>query len=141
MVMPSNYRGCRGLVVLVTLVLGLLGCGSSLTEVSGTVTVDGTPVEKGTISFYPADGKSHTTGGDITKGQYAVKVPAGAMRVQISVGKITGYKDLYESGKEAKKYPVTEEVLPDKFSDMLKTELMLDVSGGSMHKDWNLSTK
>jgi hypothetical protein len=139
-VMPSNGRGWRGLVVLVIL-LAAVGCGStSMTAVSGTVTFDGTPIEKGTISFYPVDRKSVSTGGSIVNGAYKVDVPPGTMKVHISMGTIIGYKELYEKGKSDKR-PLTSEVLPPKYSDMQKTELTLDVAGGSMQKDWNLTSK
>ena len=44
----------------------LIGCaGDNMADVSGTVTVDGAPAEKGSVTFVPADGKSPTAGCEI----------------------------------------------------------------------------
>src|SRR5438132_8085137 len=56
------------------LVLGLLstsvGCGDGKVRVHGTVTFDGKPVNRGVISFDPADGKGSNTGGEIANGRF-----------------------------------------------------------------------
>lgn len=51
--------------------LAVAGCGSS-TGASGNVTYDGRPVERGAISFLPADGRGPTAGGEIRDGRYRV---------------------------------------------------------------------
>jgi hypothetical protein len=58
-------------------VLAIAGCGDSSGlarryAVSGTVTYNGKPVEKGTISFAPADANGRAAGGTITDGQYSL---------------------------------------------------------------------
>jgi hypothetical protein len=132
------------LVVSATLLL-LAGCtDNSMSVVSGQVTVDGQPAEKGTISFFPVDGKTQSTGGEIRNGAYSVLVPVGNMRVVISIPEISGYKELYKD-KNAPgpppKQALTREVLPARFSDVEKSELRLDVQPGGMQKDWPLTKK
>ena len=53
------------------LLLGLTaGCGGPpRAKVSGTVTLDGQPVESGTISFYPTANSGPTAGGGIENGR------------------------------------------------------------------------
>jgi hypothetical protein len=64
------------------------GCSGGNTggaAVSGSVTLDGAPIEDGTISFQP-DGEGAPAGGKITKGQYSVKgVSTGRNRVHVEV--------------------------------------------------------
>jgi len=117
--------------------MAFLGCGGE-PMVSGTVNVDGKPLEKGSISFFPVDGKTHTAGGDIEEGSYSVPVPVGVMKVEIRKPKIKGYKKLYPT-PDAKEYPVFEEALPDRYNK--HSELKLDVKPGRNQKDFELQGK
>jgi hypothetical protein len=121
--------------------IGLLaGCSaeSPTAEVSGTVTVDGVLVEKGSIGFIPVDGKTQTAGDKIENGKYTAKVPVGAMKVQIRVPKVTGKKKVYETGDMYR--DTFSESLPKKYND--QTELRFDVKAGQKNeKDWELTTK
>jgi hypothetical protein len=65
------------LVFAIPIVTAVLGCGDSSGlptryRVSGTVTYNGKPLERGTISFAPADGKGRAAGGTITDGRYSL---------------------------------------------------------------------
>jgi hypothetical protein len=130
-----------GAAVLLLALLVLIGCGETASEVTGKVTVDGQPVAKGTIAFYPADGKGKTSGGDITDGTYTVSVPRGTMKVAITKPKVVRTKKLYPDDPKSKEVEVTEESLPPKYSDPEKTELRLDVTGGKVEKNWELTSK
>jgi hypothetical protein len=59
-------------VIGVCLALGG-GCGGSSVRVSGQVTYDGRPVEKGIITFLPADGKGSPVAGPIVGGRYQIE--------------------------------------------------------------------
>src|SRR5262245_35075868 len=76
----------------VTLAL-LTGCsgGKGITA-TGSVAIDGKPVEDGYITFYPADGKSPPAGGEIKGGKFSVaNVTAGSNRIEVaSTGKSVG---------------------------------------------------
>jgi len=65
--------------------LGVLaGCGGAETyEVSGTVTYDGEPVERGQISFVPLDGSGAADGGPIEDGEFSFPSKPGRKRVEI----------------------------------------------------------
>jgi hypothetical protein len=117
--------------------LALAGCGGGKdAEVSGTVTLNGHPVEEGAITFIPADGQGPTTGGVIKGGQYAVKkVPLGLMKVSISKPRVVGQKALYP-GPNSPKQDVTAEDLPAKYNE--QTELTFEVKPGSNTKDFPL---
>jgi len=59
-----------GAVCALGWILLIAGCGTKLATVEGNVTWEGKPVDEGSISFAPADGKGPTLGGVIKNGQY-----------------------------------------------------------------------
>ena len=124
---------------LVTL-LALAGCGdnSGLVEVKGKITLDGTPVEKGAITFIPVDGKTRTAGSEIKEGKYLARVAPGTMKVSISAPKVIGKKPLYDV-PNSRERDVTEEVLPARYNE--ETELRLEVKPGGVEKTWDLKSQ
>jgi len=71
------------ILFLALLATGCSGGGGGVT-ISGTVTYNGTPLEKGAITFLPEDGKGASSGAMIEKGQYkATNVSRGKNRVQV----------------------------------------------------------
>lgn len=122
--------------------IGLAGCSgdAALGTVSGKVTLDGQPLADGTIAFNSVDGKSPTAGGKITDGNYSVEVPKGAQKVIINSAKVVGTRPAYEGDPNSPVINITEEILPEKYSSPLKTELTVEVSGKSMTKDFPLSS-
>jgi hypothetical protein len=115
------------------------GCGGPAAgEVAGLVTLDGTPVGSGAISFIPADGKAPTAGGAIVDGKYNVaNVPVGTAKVVINGSKVVGKKALYGPGSPER--ATYGELLPDRYND--KSELTFEVKHGPQTKDWELSSK
>ena len=84
------------LAVLALFLTGLVGCGgSNRGAVEGSVTLDGTPIESGAITFRPTgETKGATAGGEIKNGRYAIPAESGPVvgtnRVEISAWKETG---------------------------------------------------
>lgn len=60
----------------------LAGCDKS-TSIQGRVTLNGKPVEEGTISFRPTDGKGPSAGGVIAYGEYSVPKASVGTKVVI----------------------------------------------------------
>jgi len=54
-------------------IFACVGCGSTTATINGTVTYEGQDVEKGMITFTPADGKGNVVGCDITNGKFYAK--------------------------------------------------------------------
>jgi hypothetical protein len=121
-------------------VLAVVPAGCSNTyEVTGTVRLDGQPIEKGSITFVPADGKGVTAGSEIKDGKYTVsKVSTGTRLVQIRYPKVAGKKTLYDTPASPTR-DLFREVLPPKYND--RTELRFEVHPGANEKDWELSLK
>lgn len=118
----------------------VVGCGpeSKMTSVSGTVTVNGSPPEKGSISFIPVDGMTATTGAVIEKGKYQSEAPLGESKVEIRVPKVIGKKKLYDT-PDSPEQEIMEEVLPAKYNET--TELRFKGEKGKNEKNWELTTK
>ena len=57
----KNFLHCLTVTLISISITGFVGCGGSkwpkTYKSSGTVTLDGTPVERATITFYPLDGQ------------------------------------------------------------------------------------
>ncbi len=121
-------------------VLATVGCAdnSGLAEVSGTVSVDGEPAEKGSISFFPVNGQGPTTGAQILQGKYQSQIPLGESKVEIRVSKVVGQKKLYDT-PDSPVQDVYAEVLPSKYNS--QSELRFDAQAGANEKDWHLVTQ
>ena len=130
----------RRTFLLATGLAALVGCdsGPATGDVSGTASYEGVPIAEGAITLYPADGKGSTAGGIIVDGKYDVKkVPVGTMKVQITSSKEIGKKKVYDA-PNSPEMPIKINPLPEKYGDLLKTELRLDVHAGSNEKHWDL---
>src|SRR5206468_3386524 len=127
----------------------LLGCGdSNLASVSGTVTYEGQPVEKGFISFLPEDREANTAGIDIIKGKYHIKgmVP-GKKRVKITA--LAASEPPPASGPRNREAIQGKRLARPKPSDLPKLEPLLpanaignirvsDIAAGSQTHDFTL---
>lgn len=68
-----------------------LGCNSSATTVTGQVTYEGKPVQKGAISFMPTDGQGPSCGGSIVNGRYTAQLSPGKKIVRVVETKVTDH--------------------------------------------------
>ena len=114
------------------------GCGRPIGTVSGVVTMDEQPLEKGIISFSAAEGAatesaSPPVSADITGGRYSAEMVAGKKFVQISASKVIGTRKQSDAPGAAVD-EIFEEQLPPKYNS--STELTLEVKPGGNSKDW-----
>jgi len=65
----------------------ILGCGSSEIEVTGKVTIDGTPLAEGEIIFEDAKGLVTPVGTKIKNGEYVALMLPGAKKVKIQASR------------------------------------------------------
>lgn len=110
-----------------------VGCGSSTGSISGNVTIDGQPLDKGTIIFAAAEGTAQPVTADIVNGRYTAKVAAGKKFVQISAPLLVGKRKQYDA-PDAPTDDIWEERLPAKFHTESKLEV--EVKPGANTKDW-----
>src|SRR4029453_19051616 len=111
---PTGRRQTmRHLLIPVLFAAVMSGCGGSdgpiTYKVSGTITCDGEPIEKGYIIFHPAEPDDRAEGGDIVDGQYALRAMAGMKKVEIRGTRLTDEKG-------TKGEPLEENFLPARYN-------------------------
>lgn len=118
----------------------LTGCGpeSNVAFITGTISIDGKPADKGSISFIPVNGQGPTAGTEFKEGKYASQAALGECKVEVRVSKVVGKKKLYDT-PDSPVQDLMEEVLPAKFNEA--TELRVEIKKGTNTKDWDLKTK
>lgn len=123
------HRWCSFFSCVVASLL-LAGCGSGGTQLEGTVTFDGQPVDGGTITFMSEGGQGTNAGGPIQGGKYAIesKLPPGKFKVEINWFKSTG-KTLANKSDPGTKMDETKQVIPMEYNKQSK--LTAEVKSGS----------
>lgn len=114
------------------------GC-SSKTTVSGVVTLDGKPLDNGTIAFFPIKGDGQTSSAVIGKdGSYQMASSPTQMKVVIHSSKVVGQKKLYRDMPDSPVEDILQEMLPARYSDMNKTELTATIAPGKNEVNFDL---
>jgi hypothetical protein len=125
------HAGCA-LARVVALIAVTGGCGdTNKAKVSGAVTLDGVPVENGSIQFYPTGKTGQTAGGGVEKGSYQLEASVGEMTVTINASKVVGKHKMYDTPAS----PVVDkvaEIIPAKYNSTsrLKVTLKAGVNEG-----------
>ena len=70
-----------------------VGCGDGLSQVSGTVLLDGQPLPEGEIIFEESDKTKTPAAGKVIAGKYTVRVVPGQKLVRISASRPTKIPD------------------------------------------------
>jgi hypothetical protein len=123
----------------VGLVLLLAGCGKDsdgrATRLKGRVTLDGTAIAEGTISFLPEKaGQAPPASAQIVDGDYDAKgVPLGKVLVQITATRQTG-RMIPGSSQPV---PEVQSIIPPKYSQGISIE----VTGDNPEQDFPLASK
>jgi hypothetical protein len=126
----------KAVFIVPSLVL-LAGCGPGTSTVSGTVTIDGQPLDGGVISLVPAEAGGEPATAEVVQGKYALRLKPGKKHVQISAPQVVGQRKEYK-GEGAPLVDIIEERLPPKYNS--QTELTLDVAPGASTKDWSVQS-
>jgi hypothetical protein len=116
--------GCAlaGALALVTLAGGCGGQPKAL--VSGTVTLDGVPLETGTIQFYPVNGKGQSAGAGIQDGKYTGEASVGEMTVIINSSKVVGKQKMYDT-PDSPVFDKVAELIPAKYNTISELKVTL----------------
>ncbi len=121
--------------------LATLGCGKTpdyaSSTVLGTVTIDGTPVVKGFITFNPtSSGQGPSVGGKITEGKYQCdRVPVGKMRVTFQAQAAVS-KTITDIAT-GQKHEVPQNILPSQYASGIES----DIQPGRITLDFPLVSK
>ncbi|MCA9234112.1 MAG: hypothetical protein KC485_07280 [Gemmatimonadetes bacterium] len=136
---PPTRLDLAALIALGIAAAVVSGCDDpTVGIISGSVTVDGQPVETGSIAFFPTGGDAFTAGGVIAGGQYSARVPLGELRVEIRVPKQVGEQKLYDV-PDSPLMPILDEALPAKYNN--RSELSITVEPGRSKHDFALTSE
>ena len=135
-----------GLCSLVcTTILMCSGCGDGKVVVRGMITVDGQPIDEGSISLEPADAQGPTTGGMIKAGKYELAGNAAVVPGK-KIVRIVGLRQtgkMIPAGPPAPKGTLIPEMIqcvPIHYND--HSQLQVDVTPGKANKhDFQLDSK
>ena len=134
--MTRIYALCGCIIMLAS----MSGCGKEEAKatVTGEVTFNGKPIERGTITFVAAEGNASPVTVEITNGKYEAATTAGSKKVMIAGTRVL--RKIKDPGDpDGPLLEQTEDYVPDKFN--VNTELKLDVQKGANTKNWDLEHK
>lgn len=130
-------------LLLIVVVATASGCGQGAkgdrAEVIGQVTLNGTPLETGVITFLPADGKGASAGAPIVNGAYKAEVPPGAKKVSIYAEKVVGKQPRSPSNPGGDQIDVVQQLIPPQYN--AQTTLQVDIPPeGKKDANFSLTT-
>jgi len=105
----------------------------------GRVALDGEPIDSGTISFLPADGKGPSAAGLITDGQYSIEASPGPKRVEIEGFKKVGQERYNPNDPSSPMVDINEPIVPEKYN--VNSGLSVDVERSQNSLDFELSSR
>ncbi len=124
--------------------ISLLGCGSKSSgpatyKISGTVNLDGSPLESGSILFVDPDRQVQTYFATVRDGSFQTVIEAGKRDVQITSVRESKDKKV-PSADGSGMVPASEQIIPVKYNE--KTELQIAVEPGAKNQfEFELKSK
>ncbi len=141
--MLRRSLACFSLVFASVAVLGAIGCGGGESvhevEVTGSVTVDGEPIDQGAISFVAVDGVARTGGGVIKDGKYLARVAPGEKKVMVLGNKLVGTEPLYKDVPDSPTREKYEMITPPAYNAAHLTPLTATITESQENLDFDLS--
>jgi hypothetical protein len=131
-------------VLPVTVLIFSAGCRSetvNTVKVTGSITIDGKPIEQGAIKFLATDGATPVGGGTITNGTYVATVPPGKKKVLVNGSKVVGKEKLYTDMPDSPTRDKMEAVTPLAYNNKEATPLEADITGETSGLNFDLSSK
>ncbi|MCC7335223.1 MAG: carboxypeptidase regulatory-like domain-containing protein [Pirellulaceae bacterium] len=115
------------------------GCGNGLSGVSGTVTLDGEPLEKAFVEFSPPNGRP-SMGKTDSNGYYRLEYSTSQTGVEAGEHKVRifTHEDASIDMKTGEPTPAVKEIVPAKYHR--KSELTAQVEPGSNDIDFDLES-
>lgn len=112
------------------------GCGDGRVEVTGRVTLDGKPIEAGSIEFVPVKGAGPTAGAVIADGRYTMLAATGKKRVRIVGYRKVGTHHAIAGDPNSPIVAKNESILPAKFN--ARTQLTATIDGSTSDLNFEL---
>lgn len=140
----TSFLHCPLAVVLISSII-LVGCGGDVgqgVEVSGTVTLDGAPLESGTVAFIGENGSAAAVG-QIKNGQFSLSqsanasgIPTGSYKVKVESWKVQPGA-VQDDGSFAK----GELAIPEKYTKVASSGFTADVGPGGGTFEFDLKNE
>ena len=130
--------------LLAIVVILLPGCGPPKTKtvkVTGKITVDGNPIEMGTISFHAVDGEVVSGGGVIANGIYEAEVPPGKKKVLVVGQKVSGTEPLYKDMPDSPTRDTYQLLTPFEYNHKETTPLEAEITGATKDLNFDVDSK
>jgi len=129
---------------LAAVVLLVAGCSGNKAEVSGTVLLNGEPIEEGSINFIPVEGTTGPGAGAVIKdGKYYIPrstgVTVGKNRVELRAFKKSTRKVRDPNGPPGAMTEARDPAFPPEYND--NSTLTKEVRQGSNTIDFDIRTK
>ncbi|HEX9832109.1 MAG TPA: hypothetical protein VGA66_03325 [Mycobacterium sp.] len=136
--MRTAAAACCGAAVIIMLV----GCnrGSQESQVSGSVTLDGSRIGPGMVVFAPVEGGKPATGSIESNGSFTLNtsrepgLAAGKYKVAVSI------RELPENVKRSDQIPPGKLLIPEKYEQSTTSGLEYEVEPGQNSIDIDLTT-
>ena len=117
--------------------LPLAGCGGhGLKKIHGAVTYRGQPLQKGLITFFPADGDGPTAAAPIINGQYSLPVALGRKQVRIEGFRVIGKRPASPRHPDGQMVDNEAQIVPERYN--AKSELFREISADTSIYEFHL---
>jgi hypothetical protein len=127
--------------VLVFTAFGCRGKAVKTVKVAGSITIDGKPIEQGSIKFMATDGITPVGGGSISNGIYVANVLPGKKKVLVMGTKVIGTEVLYKGVPDSPVRDKFEQVTPLIYNSFEKSPLEIDIISETGDLNFDLSSK
>ncbi|PQO35287.1 hypothetical protein C5Y96_09640 [Blastopirellula marina] len=121
-----------------SLVLGCGGPASTAVPISGTVSVEGQPVEGGLITFLSVDDTAPAAGAPIKNGTYSAEVEPGEKKVMVLGTKVVGEEYILKGVPDSGTRQKLETITHPNYNAKHLTPLTATVSGPSEEMNFDL---
>lgn len=122
----------------ISVVLGCGGPASTAVPISGTVSVDGQPIEGGLITFISVDDTVPAAGAPIKNGAYSAEVEPGEKKVMVLGSKVVGEELILSGVPDSGTRQKLETVTHPNYNAKHLTPLTATISGPSEEMNFDL---
>ncbi|MFN3148717.1 hypothetical protein [Bremerella sp.] len=119
-----------------------VGCGgpaSNAVPISGTVSVEGQPVEGGLITFLSTDGTAPAAGAPIKDGAYSAEVEPGEKKIMVLGTKVVGEEYILKGVPDSGTRQKLETITHPNYNAKHLTPLTATISGPSEEMNFDLN--
>jgi hypothetical protein len=122
------------LFMAVAVMCGVTSCQrSNMVEIAGKVTINGKPLNEGTITFAPRNQPGPTAGTTVKNGGYSLRLFPGSKSVRIEGFRVVGERRAELAGPDSRMVPVKEQILPAKYNRQSSLSCEVESAGNDYH--------